>query len=52
MYKIVEKDNYNAVHSVGYHSKEKAQNRIDSGDCLKYYINKNAQFIVIEDKKV
>jgi len=48
-YKIVEKGNKNAVHSVGYYDKQKAQDRIDSGDCLKYWINKEAEFIVVED---
>ena len=51
-YKIVEKDNNLAVHSIGYYSKEKAQNRIDQGECIKYWINKNAEFIVLEDKKI
>ncbi len=48
MYKIVEKNNHNAVHSVGYFSKEKAQKRIDDGECKKYWINKDAEFVVIE----
>ncbi len=49
MYKIVEKDDNYAVHSIGYYSKEQAQERIDSGECKKYWINKGAEFIVIED---
>ncbi len=48
MYKIVEKDNNNAVHSIGQYDKEKAQKRIDSGECKKYWENKEAEFIVIE----
>ena len=48
-YKIVEKDNHNAVHSLGYYSKEKAQQRIDSGECKKYWMDKEAEFEVIED---
>lgn len=50
-YKIVEKNNPLAVHSVGYYDKEKAQERINSGDCKKYWMNKEAEFIVIEDIK-
>ena len=51
-YKIVEKDNIHAVHSVGYHGdsgKELAQQRIDLGECKKYWARKDAEFIVIED---
>jgi len=48
-YKIVEKDNKLAVHSIGYYNKEKAQARIDSGECIKYWMNKEAKFVVIED---
>jgi hypothetical protein len=51
MYKIVEKGDHNAVHSIGYFNKEKAQERIDSGECKKYWINKEAEFEVIEDKQ-
>jgi hypothetical protein len=47
MYKIIQKNN-KAVHSIGYFDREKAQKRIDSGDCLKYWIDKDAIFEVIE----
>lgn len=47
-YKIVEIGNENAVHSVGYYDREKAQARIDSGECLKYWSNKDAKFKVVE----
>lgn len=50
-YKIVEKENNLAVHSVGYYSKENAQKRIDDGECIKYWINKDAKFEVIEDNR-
>lgn len=49
-YKIVEKDNHLAVHSVGYYDKQRAQDRVDSGECKKYWTNKEAEFEVIEDK--
>ena len=51
-YKIVEKDNIYAVHSVGYYGdagKEKAQKRIDTGECHKYWSDKGKDFIVVED---
>jgi hypothetical protein len=48
MFKIVEKGDHHAVHSIGYFQKEKAQARIDSGECIKYWTNKEAEFEVIE----
>jgi hypothetical protein len=51
-YKIVEKNNIRAVHSVGYYGeagKQKAQNRIDTGECHRYWSNKGVDFIVVED---
>ena len=48
-YKIVERDNHLALHSIGYYSKEKAQTRIDSGECIKYWGNKDAEFVVVKD---
>jgi len=48
-YKIVEKDDHYAVHSIGYYDKQKAQDKVDSGECKKYWINKDAEFEVIED---
>lgn len=51
-YKIVEKNNMHAVHSVGYYSKEKAQARIDSGECSKYRSDKSTEFILIEDMDI
>ena len=48
-YKIVQKNNPNLVHSVGYHGeegKQKAQNRIDTGEAIKYYTDKTIKFIV------
>lgn len=50
MYKIVEKNNNLALHSRGYSTKEKAQERIDSGECHKYMADKTLEYIVIEDK--
>jgi len=47
-YKIVERDDHNAVHSIGYHDRQKAQDRVDSGECKKYWVNKEAEFVVIE----
>ena len=51
MYKIIEKDNPNHVHSVGYYSKDIAQKRIDSGDAVRYYKDKTLKFIVVEYSK-
>ena len=50
-YKIVERDNNLAVHSLGYYGcegKKKAQQRIDDGYCIRHWINKSAKFIVVE----
>jgi len=51
-YKIAERDDKNAVHSIGYHGesgKERAQKRIDSGECIKYWTNKGTNFVVVEE---
>lgn len=54
-YKIVAKNDHLAVHSVGYYGvsgREKAQNRVDSGDCAKFWMDKEQArqgFIVVED---
>lgn len=51
-YKIVEKDNELALHSNGYYGdrgKKKAQDRIDGGYCIRHWINKDAEFKVLED---
>lgn len=48
-YIITEKENKNAVHSVGYwgeQGKKKAQARIDKGECIRYWTNKKASFVV------
>jgi len=50
MYKIVEKENRLAVHSIGYYDKKRAQKRIDTGDVKKYWLHKEAEFIVVEMK--
>lgn len=53
-YKIVEKENRLAVHSCGYYGdtgKNKAQAIIDSGYCIRHWMNKDAEFIVIETIK-
>lgn len=52
-YKIVEKGNIRAIHSVGYYGEEgknKAQKRIDTGECHKYWSDKDKEFIVVEDE--
>lgn len=55
-YKIVAKNDKLAVHSVGYHGeqgRDKAQRKIDSGECAKYWADKEQArqgFIVINDE--
>lgn len=51
-WKIVEKKDRLAVHSIGYHGesgKLKAQERIDSGYCIRHWLNKKAKFIVVPE---
>ncbi len=51
-WKIVEKDDRLAVHSTGYHGdsgKQRAQERIDSGYCIRHWLNKKAAFIVVPE---
>jgi len=39
-YIIVAKKDHLAVHSVGYYSKERAQKIVDSGECGRYWTDK------------
>ena len=42
-YKIVAKNNPHAIHSVGYfgdYGRRKAQKRCDSGECARYWMDK------------
>lgn len=51
-YKIVEKNDIYSIHSIGYYGdegKKKAQQRIDTGECRKYWSDKSKEFIVVED---
>ena len=54
-YKIVAKNDKLAMHSSGYYGeqgKEKAQGKIDSGECAKYWADKEQAkqgFIVVSD---
>jgi len=50
IYKIVERDDHSAVHSVGYYDIAQPQARIDSGDVKIFWSNKEAEFIVIPDE--
>lgn len=51
-FKIVERDDSLAVHSIGYHGAEgkaRAQERIDNGYCIRHWMNKEAAFVVVPE---